>query len=155
MSSSRLKSYEYNVICPVCGFEKKNYELQQRWDGLWVCKDDWEPRNILDLYRNRPDAHQLPFTFPDTDADESNAPDIRAPATFPNEIARGTWATASASDYTNSRNYAVRFFIYGGEVSKIEKNDDDQYLTYGVIYLEPTDTLTITYTSAPSYVEYR
>lgn len=42
---------ERNAICDVCGFKKKHYELKPRWDGLMVCKEDWEPRHIRDLYR--------------------------------------------------------------------------------------------------------
>lgn len=66
MSTNRIgKSYDYRVICDVCGFKKWNYELRKRWDGLMVCKEDWEPRNFLDFYRTRNDAHRLPYTRPD------------------------------------------------------------------------------------------
>jgi len=61
MSTHRTGSYEYNTICDVCGFKFKASELKQRWDGPMVCKDDWEPRNILDFYRTRNDVHKLPF----------------------------------------------------------------------------------------------
>ncbi len=36
-----------------------------RWDGLMVCKDDWEPRHPSDFYRPRNDVHKLPFTRSD------------------------------------------------------------------------------------------
>lgn len=61
------KSYDYRAICDVCGFKKWSYELRKRWDGLMVCQEDWEPRNILDFYRTRNDAHRLPWTRPDTE----------------------------------------------------------------------------------------
>ena len=28
--------------CAVCGFDFLKSELTQRWDGLWVCKEDFE-----------------------------------------------------------------------------------------------------------------
>jgi len=31
--------------CPVCGFKKRVSEGRRRWDGEYVCKDDWEPRH--------------------------------------------------------------------------------------------------------------
>jgi hypothetical protein len=62
------KSFDYRAICDVCGFKKWSYELRQRWDGLMVCKEDWEPRNVLDFYRTRNDAHRLPWTRPDADS---------------------------------------------------------------------------------------
>lgn len=61
------RSYEYNVLCPVCGFKKKNFEMLQRWDGIMVCKEDWEPRHISEFFQTRQDAHLLPYIYPDND----------------------------------------------------------------------------------------
>jgi hypothetical protein len=62
------KSYNYRAVCDECGFKRWNYELAKRWDGAMVCRDTcWEPRNILDFYRTRNDAHKLPWTRPDDD----------------------------------------------------------------------------------------
>jgi hypothetical protein len=55
----------YNVICDVCGFKIKSTESRKRWDGLVVCKDDWEERHILDFYRGTRDSFPLPFTRPE------------------------------------------------------------------------------------------
>lgn len=68
--------YEYNALCDVCGFKKKASELMKRWDGFMVCKEDWEPRNVLDFYRTRNDAHLLPFTRPDDTGETSWTPTI-------------------------------------------------------------------------------
>lgn len=38
-------------ICDVCGFRIPTAKMRKRWDGLWVCPEDWEPRHILDFYR--------------------------------------------------------------------------------------------------------
>lgn len=59
------KSYDYNALCDSCGFKYKASELFLRWDGLNVCKWDWEQRHPLDFYRTRNDTHLLPFTGPD------------------------------------------------------------------------------------------
>lgn len=63
------RSYDYSVLCDSCKFKFKNYELRLRWDGLWVCKDDWELRHPSDFYRNRNDTHKLPFTRSDDGID--------------------------------------------------------------------------------------
>lgn len=65
MSTNR--SYEYNALCPVCGFKQEASTMLKRWDGLWVCKKDWETRNILDFFRSRNDSHVLPFIYSDND----------------------------------------------------------------------------------------
>ncbi len=67
MRPSVTGKYSYNAVCDSCGFVFKASQLIKRWDGYMVCKDDWEPRNILDFYRPLNDHHQLPFTRPDGD----------------------------------------------------------------------------------------
>lgn len=67
---------DYSAICDVCGFKLKASMLKQRWDGLMVCKEDWEPRNILDFYRPRNDTHRLPWTRPDSSVDGSWTPTL-------------------------------------------------------------------------------
>ena len=57
--------YGYKAVCDVCQAYFQNTELRLRWDGLQVCKEDWEPRHPSDFYRTRNDAHQLPWTRPD------------------------------------------------------------------------------------------
>lgn len=62
-------SYVWNVECRVCGFEKKSYEVKMRWDGVYACKECWEPRNILDFYQTRDDTHKLPYILPELGVD--------------------------------------------------------------------------------------
>lgn len=70
MENNRVgKSYEYRALCQSCGFKFWNYELRQRWDGLWVCKADFEYRHPGDFYRTRNDTHKLPFILSDTPPD--------------------------------------------------------------------------------------
>jgi len=63
------KKFEYNAICDSCGLKFKASELRPRWDGLMVCKDDWEIRHPLDFYRTRNDAHKLPWVRTNSPAD--------------------------------------------------------------------------------------
>lgn len=55
---------DWNAICDVCGFKFKASQMLKRWDGLMVCRQDWEPRHPqLDL-RVRPDIPTVPWTRP-------------------------------------------------------------------------------------------
>ena len=40
----------YNAICDVCGHKFKSYTMKTRWDGMWVCKQDFEHRHPSDLF---------------------------------------------------------------------------------------------------------
>ena len=55
----------YNAICDVCGFEYKASELRERWDGLMVCKPDWEPRHESDFFRVKPEDPSVPWARPE------------------------------------------------------------------------------------------
>lgn len=60
-------SGQWNVHCPVCGFKKKSGQMRQRWDGVFVCRDDWEQRHPSDVYRFKlPAEAPLPFTYEET-----------------------------------------------------------------------------------------
>jgi len=70
MRTTWYKSGQWNAICAVCGFKFKNTELSQRWDGLYVCRDDWEIRHPQEMIRPIPDQNQVPWTRPDADQTE-------------------------------------------------------------------------------------
>ncbi len=57
---------DYNALCDTCKFKFPAKELRQRWDGLMVCKWDWEPRHPMDFFRARNDVTELPFIRSDT-----------------------------------------------------------------------------------------
>lgn len=59
------KPASWNVICSVCGCLVKSDEIKKRWDGILVCKDDWEPRNILDFIRPITERGAVPFSNPE------------------------------------------------------------------------------------------
>ena len=65
MNNTVFESGQYNAICDRCGFKFKSGELQKTWDGLWVCKDDWEMRHIADFLRAPAPEKPLPYTRPE------------------------------------------------------------------------------------------
>lgn len=40
-----------NSVCQRCSSVFRREDLQLTWDGLWVCKDDFEPRHPQDFLR--------------------------------------------------------------------------------------------------------
>lgn len=64
---SYLKPGTWNAVCMVCGFTHKSTDLKLRWDGLWVCPDDFEFRNPQDFIRIPNEAPTPEWTSPETD----------------------------------------------------------------------------------------
>ena len=79
-SQNKYLHGSWNVTCDVCGFKFKSCDVKKRWDDLYVCKDDWEPRHPSDLYRAPYEDPSVAFTRPD--GVESGGTDIRG-NTFP------------------------------------------------------------------------
>ncbi len=46
-------------ICDVCGFKHPLKNLRKRWDGLKVCREDFETRHPQDFVRGVPDNQSL------------------------------------------------------------------------------------------------
>lgn len=65
MADNYYKSGAWNVICQVCGFKYKNEEVQRRWDGLLVCKDDFETRHPSDFLKPHKEKIGVPYTAPE------------------------------------------------------------------------------------------
>jgi hypothetical protein len=56
----------WKAVCDVCGFEFDNDELKKRWDGLMVCKPDFELRHPMDFLKvKKEDSQVLPWTRPE------------------------------------------------------------------------------------------
>lgn len=60
-SNHYYKSGSWNVHCDVCGFKFKATDIKKRWDGLMVCKDDWEPDHPQKYIRVTEDIQVVPF----------------------------------------------------------------------------------------------
>lgn len=66
--NSYAKIWDYNVICQVCRAKIKASTALKRWDGLIVCKDDYETRHPLDMPApKQPEERTLPFTSPESE----------------------------------------------------------------------------------------
>ncbi len=47
----------WKVVCDVCGFWFPSGEVKKRWDGLIVCKKDFEVRHPQTLYKYHQHTH--------------------------------------------------------------------------------------------------
>lgn len=52
-------------ICDVCGFKYRASETFKRWDGLFVCAEDFETRHPQDFVRGRIDRQNVPNPRPE------------------------------------------------------------------------------------------
>lgn len=64
-SRDYFKLHDFNVICDVCGFKFKGSELIKRWDGLMVCREDWEPRPQQEYIRGIKETFSTPYSRPE------------------------------------------------------------------------------------------
>ena len=62
---SRYDKGDWSVLCDACGRKMRASDLQQRWDGLKVCPEDWEPRQPQDFVRGVADYQAPPWTRPE------------------------------------------------------------------------------------------
>jgi len=61
-----LKSGSWNVLCDVCGQKFKAEHLKKRWDGLYVCTNDFENRHVSDFLRVQKERISVPYLRPQT-----------------------------------------------------------------------------------------
>ncbi len=59
---NQYKPGDWNLICDVCGTKIKASESKRRWDGLLVCKRDFEFRHPQDFLRAKTDKISVPFS---------------------------------------------------------------------------------------------
>ena len=62
------KKGDWKAICDSCGFEFYASELKERWDGMRVCKEDYETRHPLDFIRAKEDKPNIIWTRPNDSA---------------------------------------------------------------------------------------
>jgi len=60
-----LKLGDWNAICDSCGRKYKASTMKKRWDGLFVCEDDYELRHPQLSLRVRGDKTTVPMPRPD------------------------------------------------------------------------------------------
>lgn len=74
----QYKSGEWYAICDSCGRKFLASELKERWDGLMVCREDFEPRHSLDFVKPKIDKITPDWVRPQA-PDTFVIPDIPAP----------------------------------------------------------------------------
>lgn len=65
MRATWWRSGSSNAICDRCGRKFKREELTETWDGLMVCREDWETKHPQLMVRPLPDQNKLPWTRPE------------------------------------------------------------------------------------------
>jgi len=55
---------DWNALCDSCGRKFKASSLLKRWDGLMVCKQDYEVRHPQDFLRVQREKIAVPFSRP-------------------------------------------------------------------------------------------
>lgn len=55
------KKHDWKIECDVCSKEIYASDAKHRWDGLIVCKDDFEVRHPQELIRIRSERTAVPF----------------------------------------------------------------------------------------------
>ena len=108
----------FNAICDVCGLKFKGSELSRRWDGMMVCKWDYEPRHPQEFVRAVQDVTKLPFIRVDSDG-ISVGPTYDC-STFTAEIYLNTEFNTillPLADTDNQQSYTInKVRTYGGTV---------------------------------------
>ena len=110
-SERSLKRGIWAVTCAVCGFDFDSDKVRKRWDGVYVCEEDWEPRNILDFFKVPKENIAVPFSqkVVDTITNYASIDDTDSPYTHTTSIyvidvdatsGNVTINIAAATDYT-------------------------------------------------------
>lgn len=61
---NHLISGNWNALCDSCGRKFKALDLLKRWDGLMVCREDWETRHPQTLLKVQKEKITVPFVRP-------------------------------------------------------------------------------------------
>jgi len=64
-----LKLGDYNAICDSCGRKFKASTMRKRWDGMFVCKEDFEYKHPQLSLKVRGDKQYVPIPRPETTTD--------------------------------------------------------------------------------------
>ena len=56
---------DYNCVCDSCGRKFKASTMRKRWDGLLVCKEDYEPRHPQLSLKVHGDKQTVPIPRPE------------------------------------------------------------------------------------------
>ncbi len=73
---------EWISNCDICGFRFHSSDLKENWQGLMVCREDFEVRHPQDFLKGVPDDPSVPWSRPETGAvtcGPSSVPDQAVP----------------------------------------------------------------------------
>ncbi len=98
-----FNSGDWNAICQSCGRKFKASQLHKRWDGLYVCEEDFEYRHPQDFLRSRADKIAPPWTSP-------RPADVFVPITF-------TEFPVDSALVEDSVSTAADFYRYVGQIT--------------------------------------
>ena len=62
-----LKLGDYNVVCDSCGRKFKASTMRKRWDGLLVCKEDFEVKHPQLSLKVHGDKQTVPIPRPEAE----------------------------------------------------------------------------------------
>lgn len=65
MSQSAYIPGDFYRICDRCGFKMRSSQTYRTWDGLYVCREDFETRHPQDFVRGRKDVQNVPDPRPE------------------------------------------------------------------------------------------
>jgi len=92
-----LRFGDWLATCDVCGLVFHASQLKDRWDGLKVCREDWEPRHPQDMIRIPRTEKSPPWTRPEPDGIDIDVDYIETgttACTSTTMLAQSDWGTA-------------------------------------------------------------
>lgn len=58
-------SGDWKAVCQICGRIFKGSQLMKRWDGIWTCSEDFDPKHPQLSVRGVRDDQRPPFVVPE------------------------------------------------------------------------------------------
>jgi len=74
---------DHKSICDRCGFLFKASELKKEWNGLMVCRDDFETRHPQDFLRGIKDDQSVAWTRSEAEDVETDTSGWETPTSVP------------------------------------------------------------------------
>jgi len=62
MGYDKFKAGDWNAQCDVCGFSYKASKMKRRWDGLYVCEEDFEVKHPAFEQKLKASSPTVPWT---------------------------------------------------------------------------------------------
>jgi hypothetical protein len=140
------KKGDWNTICYVCGFKRKASEMKLRWDGVYVCVQDWEIRQPQDFVRGVPDEQPLPWTQPEQHPDTFSGPVIN-PST--NIVVGTPTIFINSTPQVAGVNYTISLPI--GKITFITQYPAGALITWSGVWLDNAGFTTV-YTNTFQYL---